>query len=151
MSEWPPAERCAGAGSAAGQYSARTVRVGFEDAESFDQRVEFRCVVADDAGVAHGVVVRLQDGELVVVGNETQPAVEALIVVGVADVEEHLLVLDYILEEITVGERSLADSVVGEALEVEPVAGESVGAVRQPAAVACDMDERRLLPKGTGR
>ena len=107
----------AGAGSAAGQYSARTVRVGFEDAESFDQRVEFRCVVADDAGVAHGVVVRLQDGELVVVGNETQPAVEALIVVGVAGVEEHLLVLDYILEEVTVGERSLADSVVGEALD----------------------------------
>ena len=55
----PAAERCAGAGGAACPYSVRTVRVGFEDADSFDQRVESRCVGADDSSVAHGVVIRL--------------------------------------------------------------------------------------------
>ena len=102
----------------------------------FDQRVESRCIVGDDAGVAHGVVVGLQGDKLVVVGNETQPAVEALIVVGVAGVEEHLLVPDHVGQEGAVAERGLADSVVGEAGQVEPMAGEPFGSVRQPAPVA---------------
>ena len=62
------AEGCAGAQLAARRDSGRTVRVGFEDADAFHQRIELRRVVADDAGAAHGVVVGLQAGKLVVVG-----------------------------------------------------------------------------------
>ena len=83
--------------------SAGTVRVDFEDADLFNQRVEPGCVVANDGGGAHGVVVGLQAWKLVVVGDEPQPAVEALIVVGVTGVEEHLLVPDDIFQEFAIG------------------------------------------------
>ena len=139
---------CAGAGWPVRGDSVRTVRVGFEGADSFDQRVEFRRVVANDAGAAHVVVVRSQGRELIVVGHETQAAVEAVIVVGVAGVEEHLLVPDDVGEEFAVSQCGPADGVGGKAREIEPVAGEPVGTVGEPAAVAFDMDERRLLPEG---
>ena len=118
----PAAERAGGC-----PYSAGAVRVGFEDADFLEQRVEPGCVVADDGGGAHGVVVGLQAGKLVVVGNEPQPAVEALIVVGVTSMEKHLLVPDDILQEFAVGERGPADIVRGEACQVEPVPREPFG------------------------
>ena len=109
------------------------------------------CVVGDDGGSAHRVVIGLQAGKLVVVGDEPQPAGEALIVVGVTGVEKHLLVPDDILQEFAVGERGPADIVGGEACQVEPVPREPFGMVREPAPVTLDMDQRGLLPESAYR
>ena len=121
-------------------YSTGPVRVGFEDADFFDQRVELSCVVGDDGGRAHGVVVGAQAGKLVVVGDEPRPAVEAMIVVGVTGVEKHPLVPDDVLQEFAVGERGPADIVGGEACQVEPVPREPFWMVPEPAPVALDLD-----------
>ena len=108
-------------------HSAGAVSVGFEGADFFEQGVELRCVVGDDGGGAHGVVVGSQAGKLVVVGDEPQPAVKAVIVVGVTGVEKHPLVPDDILEELAVGESGAADMVCGEAGQIEPVPREPFG------------------------
>ena len=86
----PVTERFGGGRGGGSRVSAQTAGIAFEDAGSFYRCVEFRCVVTQDAGVAHGVVVGLQGAGLLVVGNEAPLAVEALIVVGVAGVQEHL-------------------------------------------------------------
>ena len=110
------------------------------------------CVVGDDGGGgAHRVVIGLQAGKLVVVGDEPQPAGEALIVVGVTGVEKHLFVPDDILQEFAVGERGPADIVGGEACQVEPVPREPFGMVREPAPVTLEMDQRGLLPESAYR
>ena len=77
---------------------------------------------------------------MVVVGDEPQPAVEAVIVVGVVGVEKHPFVPDDIIQEFAVGERGPADIVGGEACQIEPVSREPFGMVREPAPVALDMD-----------
>ena len=98
------------------------IRADLQEPDIRDERPELRRTVADNAGSAHGIVVRLQGGELVVVGDEAQPAVEALVVVCIAGMEEHLLVPDNVGEKSPVRERGPTDRVVGEAGEVEPVA-----------------------------
>ena len=93
----------------------------------------------------------MQAGKLVVVGDEPQPAVEALILVGVTGVEKNPFVPDDILQEFAVGERGPADIVGGESCQVGPVPREPFGMVCEPAPVALDMDQRGLLPESAYR
>ena len=58
---------------------------------------------------------------------------------------------DDVLEEGTVRERRAAGVVPGETGEIEPVPGEPLQSVRQPAAMALDMDEGGFLPEGACR
>ena len=125
--------------------SGPAVSLGFQNPELFDQHTEFRRVCADDASDAHGVVVGFEAGKLVLIRNESKAAVQAMIVVGVACIEENLLVSDDVLKEGPVGERGVAGAVPGETGEVEPVPGEPLRPGRQPSAVAFDMDEGRAI------
>ena len=129
----------------------KRVGFGFQDANLFDKCVESRRAFGDDAGGAHGIVVGMQVGKLVVIGDELHSAVEALIVIGVASVKKHLLVPDNILQEGAVGECCLADLVFGKAGQVEPVPRKAFGLVSEAMPMAFDMDEGRLLPEGSCR
>lgn len=71
--------------------SGLAVHFAFHLPDAFDQGIEFRRVIANDAGGAHGLIVGSETVELVFVGNEPQPAVEAMIVVGVPRIEEDRL------------------------------------------------------------
>ncbi len=81
-------------------------RLRGQDTDPFDHLAESRHIGTGNADGPHGVVIDPQAGELVGIRDEPPPAVEAMVVVGVARAEEHFLVPDHIRRQSAVSDHN---------------------------------------------
>ena len=107
--------------SGAGLLSGKTVGLDFEIPDLAHQGIKSRRVGTNESRNSHGVAIRLQAGKLVVVGNETQPALKASIVLGATGMEEYPPVPDDIVQEAAVEERCPADIALSWGCQVGPM------------------------------